>query len=134
MDGLLQHLSLSSITLSVVVVIVVHTAVSIIITEASSRRQSILPDDDAYNMALAKHVPPVPSPLNPSPTRRGSTRRPGNMVLCKGSGRVQMSPAEKLLRRKAAAAWVSETTYRQEALYRRRALEDAVISRVGFLP
>ncbi|KFH40419.1 hypothetical protein ACRE_089180 [Hapsidospora chrysogenum ATCC 11550] len=62
--------------------------------------------------AYDAYTPMVPSPLNPSaPPRR---RR-----LHHYRGRIPMSPSEKLLRRKAAEAWRSETMHKQVAQQKR---------------
>lgn len=85
----------------------------------------------AFLTTYEAYVPPVPSPLNPA----ASVRRRRAFFFCRG--RVQMSPSERLLRRKAAAAWACETTYRQATQYERKAIDDldqVVVSKVVWLP
>lgn len=69
--------------------------------------------------AYDAYIPLVSSPLNPA----ASSRHMSRMGYFRG-GRIPMSPSEKLLRRKAAEAWRSETIYRKVIEYEQRALAD----------
>lgn len=63
------------------------------------------------------YAPMVSSPLNPStPTSKARNGPPTTR------GRTQVSPSERLLRKKAAEAWTTEIVYRQVVAYERQAL------------
>ncbi len=82
-----------------------------------------------FYAAYDAYIPMVPSPLNPtaSPQRQG---RGGTGARSSGSnsGRyTPMSPSERLLRRKAAEAWRSETMHREAVKHDERVAVRAVV-------
>lgn len=81
-------------------------------------------------MLERSYAPTVPSPLNPTSCRESPRRSPrqGKTTTRSQKSPVPLSPTQRLLRQKAAAAWRSETLHVNEP----NADQVARIARTGF--